>query len=609
MTSAAKTSQRATPSPGGHHPGGHRGRPSLGLLALTLVISGSAFLPGSGGGQLLFVSYGTPKRAAVLVLTWCFVAFFLVAWRRRLDELDLPATLRAPPIALLGAVLGIFAISAAWAAVPENAFFELTLYLPLFLLAVVVTAWARRDHRVRSTVEGSLIAVAALATAAGGLQLVVDLPWLTSIDPYGEVANASIMGYKNPMALAIAGQLFLLCGWIATAAGPLRLLLAACAVGELAYLATLQSRTSLAAVAAGAVAVVLLALRWPPRGLPARRLAAALGLAAALTGAVLLAAPAARQKAASLASYLVDPASYFESDRGVYFLNTLNMVEHRPWGVGLGDWQTQYPVYRLHDRYRAFDDAVEVRRAHSDHVQVLGESGWIGLAVWASFLAVLLLGMARAYRGSRRPGDLLLFGQLVCWTAAMATDYVLELPFHRLAFFALAALAAARTPAAPSGLRLPRPVWRAAAGAAVLAALLAGVLAVTLLRQEHASAVMTRLYLEALERGGPERAALLQRAAERGRASLATAGVHTKTRYKDWLVLADVLARLGDPEAARRCAFRALELHPYSPKTFRLLARLHTGDRRRRWEEGYRHLMDEATAGYRLSYPVRDIVP
>jgi hypothetical protein len=140
------------------------------------------------------------------------VAFFLVAWRRRLDELDLPATLRAPPIALLGAVLGIFAISAAWAAVPENAFFELTLYLPLFLLAVVVTAWARRDHRVRSTVEGSLIAVAAVATAAGGLQLVVDLPWLTSIDPYGEVANASIMGYKNPMALAIAGQLFLLCG-------------------------------------------------------------------------------------------------------------------------------------------------------------------------------------------------------------------------------------------------------------------------------------------------------------------------------------------------------------------------------------------------------------
>ncbi len=586
-------------------------------MGLTLVISGSVFLPGGSGGQLLFVSYGLPKRAATLVLVWCFLALFVFAWRRRLDELDLPATLRLPQILLLGAVLTVFALTAAWAVVPENAIFELTLYLPLFLFTVLLTAWARQDRRVRSVVGGSLIALAALATAIGGLQLVVDLPWLTSINPYGEVANASIMGYKNPMALAIAGQLFLLFGWIAAATtGPLRLLLAACAVGELAYLVILQSRTSLVAVAVGAVAVIGVAIRWPPHGLPARRLAAALGLAAMVSGAVLLAAPVARQKAASLIPYLTGPTTYFDSDRGVYFLNTLNMVKHRPWGVGLGDWQTNYPIYRLHERYRAFNEDVEVRRAHSDHVQILGESGWIGLIIWATFSVVLLLGMVRSYREPRRSGDqprrlddLLLFGQLVCWTTAMATDYVLELPFHRLVFFTLIALAASRTPAEPSGLRLPRSAWLAAGCAAVAAALLNAVLAMTLLRQEHRIAVMTKLYLEALERDGRERTALLQSAAERGRASLLTTSAHTKTRYKDWLILADVLARLGELESARSCAFRALELHPYSPKTFRLLARLHAGESRRRWEGGYRYLMHETTAGYRLPYPARDNVP
>ncbi len=562
----------------------------------------------------------------MLVLVWWFLALFLFLRRRDLDSLDLPASIRSLPIRLLALLLLLFAISTLWAKVPANVLLELSIYLPLFMLVVVLVAWARSDARVRPAIELALIVFAAVATAVGGIQLMVEPRWLSAINPHHEVGNPSVMGYKNPMALAIAGQIFLLAGRIATSkrrsprgGGMWRWLMICCALGELAYLGQLESRTSLAALACAMIALLVTAAAWPPRVLTLRRLAAATGVAALLLGLAIATVPAARQKAASLVAYAVQPSSYLESDRGVYLRNTLNMVRHRPWGVGTGDWQTQYPVYRLHDRYRSFDEVHEVRRAHSDHVQILGENGWLGLAVWIAFLGAVVLGLARSYRASRSLGDLFLLAQLVFWVAAMATDYVLDLPFHRLAFFLLiaCAVATAGRPTSFATIRPPPgvaergpiepvrfPLWAGNAGAAVTAgaALLSSMAAVSELRLAHDNAVMTRLYLQAVDRQGEERSRLLLRAASQGETLLGIAA-HGKTRYKDWQVLADVYRRLGNRDAARRCALRALDLHPYSPKTFRLLARLHSGEQRRRWQEGHEYIFHRATAGYLLPYP------
>ena len=536
--------------------------------------------------------------------------------RHRLDERDLWATIRSPQVALLGLLLLLSALSTLWATVPANGRFELSFYLPLLLLVVLLVTWMRRDAWVRPAIELALIVVAAVATLVGGLQLAFEPRWLTAINPLDEVGNPSLMGYKNPMALAIAGQLFVLFGRIATAArGPWRRLLIFCALAELAYLGQLESRTSLAAVAVATVALLAAAAAWPPRGVMLRRLAAAVGVAVLVLGLAVAAVPAARQKAASLLAFGAEPTSFLESDRGVYLRNTLNMVRHRPWGVGAGDWQTHYPVYRLHDRYRSFDEVYEVRRAHSDHVQILGEGGWLGLAVWLAFLGAVGLGLGRRYRRSRDLGDLFLLGQIAFWGAAMATDYVLDLPYHRLAFFLLIACAVAGRPASPpppvAGDSESRPVdlghipgWARTLWAAMTvgAALLSSVVALSALRLAHDNAVMTRFYLQALDRAGGERSALLLSAASRGGTLLETAA-HSKTRYKDWQVLADVFLRLGNRDAARRCALRALELHPYSPKTFRLLARIHTGEESRRWQEGHDHILHHATSGCGLRDP------
>ena len=523
------------------------------------------------------------------------------------------ASIRSPPIVLLALLLFLFAISTLWAKVPANGLLELSLYLPLLMLVALLVAWMRTDARVRPTVELSLIGFAAVATMFGGIQLAVEPRWLTAINPLGEVGNPSLMGYKNPMALAIAGQIFLLCGRIATASkGSWRRLMIFCALAEIAYLGQLESRTSLAAMVGGTIVLLITAAVWAPRGLTVRRLAAVVGVAAVLLGLGTAAVPEARQKAASIWSYVAHPSAYLESDRGVYLRNTLNMARQHPWGVGVGDWQTQYPVYRLHDRYRSFDEVYEVRRAHSDHVQILGENGWIGFATWVAFLGAVGLGLVRSYHKSRSLGDLFLLGQMVFWVAAMATDYVLDLPFHRLVFFLLIAcavagegrLAATAVIRSSSGGAPLFPIWarNACAGVTAGAAFLSSLVAVSALRLDHDNAAMTKLYLQALGSDGRERSQLLQRAAAHGDTLLGTA-LHSKTQYKDWQVLADVFLRLGAKDAARRCAARALELHPYSPKTFLLLAKLHTGEPRRRWQEGHDHILHDATSGYRLPYP------
>ena len=90
----------------------------------------------------------------------------------------------------------------------------------------------------------------------------------------------------------------------------------------------------------------------------------------------------------SAAAYAASPRTYLESDRGVYLRNTLNMARYRPFGVGLGDWQSQYPVFRSVRRSADFTDQgleVQVRRAHSDHVQFLGEAGWPGFVLWLAY--------------------------------------------------------------------------------------------------------------------------------------------------------------------------------------------------------------------------------
>ncbi|MCB1036145.1 MAG: O-antigen ligase family protein, partial [Acidobacteria bacterium] len=418
------------------------------LLAALVVLPALAFAFGLEDGHVAFVLYREPKRLAISLLGWVFVV--AAAWRLRPTRRELADVLESSVGLSFLAFLAALAWTHRWVLVKENFLYEAEQYLLLTLLLVLLSVWASRWPALRRQVARGLCLSLALVCLVSLVQMVVEIPFLAPIDPELGTAHPSFMGYKNPMALALLGQLFLVAerawrlrgrrsGWLWT--GVLAV--------EVALLASLESRTAYLGFAVGlAVLVALAFVRRPGRRL-ALRLAAGTASALALVVLVWTVSPAARQRAHSLWDILRQPAAYGDTDRGTYLRNTLQMVRHHPLGVGLGDWQTWYPVYRLHNRDLAFDEAHQVRRAHSDHVQILGEAGWPGFAAWLLFLAVLLFTVLRRAlaepKGDPWPFDAFLAAQLLALVYIMAGDYFLEMPFHKFLFVLLVFLALGRT--------------------------------------------------------------------------------------------------------------------------------------------------------------------
>lgn len=610
----------AAPRPGG--------RALRVALAAVAVVPALAVMPGFEGGRLVFLEYREPKLLAALVTATAFVALFV--WHR-----GLPATLRAvsqglrenAELAVLGLLLGYMALGGSWVAVRENWWYELRQYSLLFVVVLLVRAWAGREPRVRTWLAGAVCAATGLLVVVGALQAAGSLPWLVPIDPGYGVRFPSLLGYKNPMALAVAGQLFLLPllaleasdAIVGRRARTLALAgLATAFVGECAFVAFLQSRTAYLALAAGLA--VLLSGAWRragETGAPFRRfrfpLVAALATLCVL-GAIFATHAGLRARVASIKRDYVD--GWSGSDRATYLLNSIAMARDRPLGVGLGDWQTHYPVHRRWNPDVAFSETVQPRRAHGDHAQLLAELGLPGLLLWVGFWATLLWRQFFAAPPDRR---LRLLGvQLVVFLVAMAGDYVLEHPYLKLQFFLVLALGGReaggvpeRGSPVPSAARHPWGPWPVRAAVLLL---LAGTTweawqaaerlhAAGLVRYHHAR----WLALGPVEAAAELRAAELREVLRAGERFVAARG-HTKVYYKDFLALAEAALAGGRPDLANELGWESLRLHPYYSQGFGLLARVWSEadpEASRELLRAQRYVLDGPAHGFRMPYPRR----
>jgi hypothetical protein len=563
-----------------------------GALAALALLPALAVMVGRIDGRLAFLDYREPKLLAALVAATALVA--VIVWRQ-----GLPRTLAAlsrslresPDLAVLGLLLGYMVLSRAWVAVPENWWYEARQYALFFLVALLVRDRALREPRVTTFLAAAVCTATGLSVAIGLIQAAGALPWLVPIDPGYGVTFPSLLGYKNPMALAVVAHVFLLPLLALRAAEGItsrwrrRLVLSALAVAfvvECVYVAFLQSRTAYASLAVGLVLLVVVGWRRAsPGGAPAGRRRLPLAALAALVGVlVILALPFAlrddlRARVASAkADYLDD---WSGSDRATYLLNSVAMAQDRPLGVGLGDWQTHYPVHRRWNAAVAFSETVQPRRAHGDHAQLMAELGLPGLVLWVGFWTVLLrrrfFPRDRRDRRDRQDRERrlhhrLLGVQLVVLLVAMAGDYLLEHPYLKLQFFLLLALGvgpmeSARREgeaAAPSarpgviGLWLARgvvvlllagtgwEVWQAAARLHDAGRVRYHHSRWTALRQGGADAEARDEALRRLLRAGDD--------FERGRG-------HTKTYFKDHLALAEAALASGRPELAHDLAWES----------------------------------------------------
>ena len=580
------------------------------LLVTLVLLPGLCFYVGLRDGAVAFVLYREPKRIAILLLGWIFL--MAAAWILRPSRRELAQVLLGPIFLTWVAFMGTLALTHRQALVGENFLYEGHQYLLLTLLLLTLGVWARRDPSLPRLVCTGVAFSLALTSLVSFLQWGLEIPFLPPIDPELGTVHPSFMGYKNPMALALLGQIFLVAerALRSRASTPRRwwrLLL----VAEALLLASMESRTAYLALAVGMIVLLALGLRRRPTRRNLLRVTAAAGLLGILFLSVWTFSPSARQRIASLGALLRHPGAYGETDRGTYLRNTLQMVSHQPLGVGLGDWQSWYPVYRLHNRSRAFTGTHQVRRAHSDHVQFLGEAGWGGLALWWTFLGILIYSVGRrALAGSRReflPFDGFLAAQIVAVVVAMAGDYFLEMPFHKFLFVLLVFLAL------PRGIReeTPPPSQQPVGGipwiplAVTALALLvlprvAGegkkiVLDATLSSELQTFASQLRTHPGAARKRA-------EHILELGERFQSLPG-HSKTFFRQYLQLAQTAAWAGRPLKAHRWAQQALRLHPYSPDAFALMAAIsREPSLARRWRDAHRFLMDEATDGY--SHPL-----
>lgn len=613
--------------------------PSLGNRALRVVLSGLVIVPAltvtleARNGRLLFIEYREPKLAAALLVGTVFLALFVSihgpARSARIASEGLAENPELKPFALL---LCLMALSGLWAAVPENWWYEVRQYSLFFAVALLVRWWARRDPSVSDGLVASVCGVTGLLALIGGLQAVGVLPWLVPIDPGYGVGYPSLLGYKNPMALAVVGQLFLLpllADRVLRSRGASRrrsLLLAAVAalfILECVYVAFLKSRTSYLALGLGLV--LGLALTLSRTSITERRPAAPhLGiglLGAILTLGLLLGLNGdLRDRLLSVKVDYVD--SWSESDRVTYLLNSISMARHRPFGVGLGDWQTHYPVYRAYNPEVAFSEAVQPRRAHGDHAQILGELGLPGFVLWAFFWAHLLW---RRFRPDRQDDPIRsrwLGVQCFVFLVAMAGDFVLEHPYLKLQFFLALALPAGVSEGSLAAVRgnlppIARPRHRAVRPGRPLVPVLA--LAVVSATAWETSKLAVRLrdssllrlhYVRIAEARAASRPPEVLRPDVRRALAAGDRFVrghgHTKTFYKDYLIFAETALLSGRPGLAQDLAWTSLELHPYNSQAFRLLAEIWApfdADRSGMFQEVHLDILEGPTSGFRRNYP------
>jgi hypothetical protein len=387
---------------------------------------------------------------------------------------------------------------------------------------------------------------------------------LPPIDP--EIASTwpATWGWKNPAAHFIAGQLFLLASASASSTNPrVRGSLIALLLLEVVYLVSLQSRTTMVACALGAVVAAASLGRVPPSA--RRRAFAAVALVGAAASVTLLALPAARDRLSSVLELFRHPTAFLETDRGQYLRSTLLMVRDHPLGVGLGSWQSEYPVHRVSPLGATAEH--EVRRAHSDWIQALGEGGWIGFTLWAGFWLALAMVASRRHRAAGPTlSRALLLGQVAAVGTAGMTDYVVEMPVFRFYLVALVALVVARDrPQRPAPDPGPAPRYRVLVlGVCTIAALhiaWAGGAAIAADREARLLALLRSASAES------------SRIAELSR-ELRRLPMTTATEHRVFLATAARALAAGDLGGARRDLDVAAARSPWNPQGFELRARL-----------------------------------
>lgn len=138
--------------------------------------------------------------------------------------------------------------------------------------------------------------------------------------------------------------------------------------------------------------------------------------------------------------------------RLLYWEHSLAMVKDHPFlGVGLGNWQVAFPKYGLEDlnEFEISNGTQTLQRAHNDFLQVLCESGFLGLVGYLLIFLVLgyrlILLISKSETTAQKWQAIYLFGGLSGYMLIALLDFPMERIEHQVLLMLILAITAFTT--------------------------------------------------------------------------------------------------------------------------------------------------------------------
>jgi len=230
----------------------------------------------------------------------------------------------------------------------------------------------------------------ALISVLGILQKFLNVDWVIQLSsPSSTFSNRNMAGQFVAITfpLTIGSIVLSKRHWMKYSAG-------VCLFISLVYLVFTTARSAQLAVLATAVIMTAgmfstLSFSELRKKILVRKRLLYAGLFVVIIGGVFLLSPARKSLNLDLLQERLQDSSTIKL-RKVWWQNTLVMVkDHFWWGVGLGNFKLQYPLYnRAVAKDRSFRERMQVNRVHNDHLQILVELGFFGFCVYVMMFII-----------------------------------------------------------------------------------------------------------------------------------------------------------------------------------------------------------------------------
>jgi O-antigen ligase len=304
-----------------------------------------------------------------------------------------------------------------------------------FLIFIVVQLAPHRNFSLFPRIIAVFGSLYALFAVLQGFTFSGKLYWLVvtgTSGGYGSYVNHN--HYAGLIELLF--PVVLLCGFSASRTGGARILQIFASILMAASVFLCQSRAGMFAITVEIFVVGL----FMARNLSFRKiLALGLGFCAAIILLLILTTPG---RVLNRISDTHDPA------RLLILRDSISMFKAHPiLGSGFGTFPVAFPHYRV------FFDGFTVNHAHNDYVELLLDTGLVGLAIGVWFLVAVYRQGFRAIKSQDSPYATIRVAALVACTGLLIhsfADFNLHIPANAALFFVMCAIATAPSRTNPS---------------------------------------------------------------------------------------------------------------------------------------------------------------